>query len=100
MGILQNKIDFVYFKEVGNPLDGEDVNYVIIKHGNEYIVKEIDGKNPHIYKMPGYIAYDYDKLSIYNQIRYEKIVHSIEKVDDNIYRDSEKRLSKHNNLFT
>lgn len=99
MGILKNKIDFVYFKEVG-PLDGEDVNYVIIEHDDEYIVKEIDGKNPQVYKIPNYIAYDYDKLSIYNQIRYERIVHSLEKVDDNIYRKSEKKLFKKNNLFT
>lgn len=96
----KDNINFIYFKEVGNPLDGEKINYIVIKHNNEYIVKEVDDKNPLIYKIPNYIAYDYDNLSIYNQIRYDKIVHSIEKVDDNIYRDSEKKLSKHNNLFT
>lgn len=100
MSKLDTKIDFIFFKEIGFPLDGEEINYIVVKHDDEYIVKAINGKSDHVYKMVNFIAYDYNKLSIYNQIRYEKIVHSIEKVDDNIYRNCEKKLSKHNNLFT
>lgn len=95
---LKDVIRILFFKNVGNYLDGEEFKYMVINNENNYIIKKLvtNDKNFNINDL----CYDFDELSIYNQKRYEKFYIELKKVDKNIYSIKNKTYSIKRNLFT
>ena len=86
---MKDVIRILFFKNVGNYLDGEENNYIIKK-------LVTNDKNFNINDL----CYDFDELYIYNQKRYEKFYIELKKVDNNIYSIKNKTYSIKRNLFT
>lgn len=95
---MKDVIRILFFRNVGNYLDGENFKYIVTNNENNYIVKdfEFNYKNINIDDL----CYDFDEISIYNQKRYEKFYIELKKVDNNIYSIKNKTYSIKRNLFT
>ena len=99
---MKDEINILFFKNVGNNLDGEDFKYIVKKGDNdEYTIEEVPiVLKDHLSSLNEYLCYDYDELSIYNQQRYEKFRINLKRVNNNIYSVQTKTYQIRKNLFT
>lgn len=84
---MKEEMRILFFKNVGNHLDGEDLKYIAVqKADNTYEISETPPVlNGFFSSISNYLCYDFDELSIYNQQRYEKYYLQLKRINDNIY---------------
>ena len=98
---MKNIVRILFLKNVGNPLDGEKLKYIISNENNIFTIEDIPlFYNGKINSIINKLCYDFDELSIYNQQRYEKFYIELKRVNNNIYSTTEKTYSIKRDLFT
>lgn len=99
---MKDEIKIVFFKQIGFALDGEKLKYIAVKREDgTYQINEAPNCLYGVFSaLTDYLCYDYDELSIYNQMRYEKYYIPLKRVNVNVYSKQEKTYQKKRELFT
>lgn len=96
---MKDTIRIIFFKNIGDFLDGENFKYIVKQNNGHFIINEYNDQcnfNDYIKE----ICYDFDELSMYNKQRYEKSYIELKRVDNNIYLIKNKTYFIKRNLFT
>lgn len=96
---MKDTIRIIFFKNIGDFLDGENFKYIVKQNNGHFIINEYNDQ----YNFNDYIkeiCYDFDELSMYNKQRYEKSYIELKRVDNNIYLIKNKTYFIKRNLFT
>ena len=99
---MKDEIRIIFFKQIGFALDGEKLKYLAVKKDDDtYQISEAPNCLYGVFSaLTDYLCYDYDDLSMYNQMRYEKYYIQLKRVNVNVYSKQEKTFQKKRKLFT
>ncbi|MDD3453279.1 MAG: hypothetical protein PHN42_03265 [Bacilli bacterium] len=84
---MKENINLLFFQNVGNYLDNENIKYLAFEiEEGKYVIENMPVLyNGFLSSLSQYLCYDFDYLSDINKIRYQKFYKSVKKVDNNIY---------------
>ena len=93
---MKDEIRLLFFKHIRVDLDGEKFKYIAVKRDDDmYQISLAPNSLISVFSpLSDYLCYDYDELSIYNQMRYEKYYIEVKRVNVNVYSKQEKTYKR------